>query len=64
MAYILLAPTSSLISSSIAAKKGIVYKSGDIFENIKKLDAIAFDKTGTLTEGKLSVIKTTIPEEY
>lgn len=60
MSFILLPPTSSLISSAVAAKKGIMFNSPDIFEQIKEINAIAFDKTGTLTEGKLKLIKTTI----
>ncbi len=63
MSLIFLTPTATLVSSSVAAKKGIVYNSEDIFERTKKLDAIVFDKTGTLTHGKLSIVQHTIKEE-
>ncbi len=49
-------PLSILVGTSNAAKSGILYKAGDVFERIQKIDAICFDKTGTLTEGKPSVI--------
>ena len=64
MSLILLTPTATLVSSSISAKKGIVYNSDDILERVKKVDVIAFDKTGTLTEGKFSVISSTVENKY
>lgn len=51
-------PLSTLIGSSRAAKRGILYKSGKVFEKIKKVDAICFDKTGTLTYGRPEVVAT------
>ena len=35
-----------------AAKRGILIKSGEIVEQVGKVDVVAFDKTGTLTIGK------------
>ncbi len=63
MSLIFLTPTATLVSTSVAAKKGIVYNSEDIFERTKKLDAIIFDKTGTLTHGKLSIVDHTIKDK-
>lgn len=57
-AFGLATPLSILIGSSLAAKRGILYKSGATFEQVRKIDAICFDKTGTLTEGTPSVVAT------
>ncbi len=51
-------PLSVLVGSSRAAKLGILYKSGKVFEKIKKIEAICFDKTGTLTYGRPTVVAT------
>lgn len=57
-AFGLATPLSILIGSSLAAKRGILYKSGATFEQVRKVDAVCFDKTGTLTEGTPSVVAT------
>lgn len=44
-------PTSISVSSGMAFKEGVLYKSGEFFETANKITAIAFDKTGTLTIG-------------
>ncbi len=48
-------PLVVAISTSIAAKKGILIRNRQAFETLKDIDSICFDKTGTITEGKLSV---------
>ena len=48
-------PVASLVGASKAAKNGIIINTGETYEKIKKIDAIAFDKTGTLTSGKFIV---------
>lgn len=48
-------PMVIVISSGVAAKKGIVFKSADAIEIAHKATHVVFDKTGTLTRGKLSV---------
>ncbi len=48
-------PLVVAISTSIAARKGILIRNRQAFETLKDIDAICFDKTGTITEGKLSV---------
>lgn len=57
-AFGLATPLSILIGSSLAAKRGILYKSGATFEQVRKIDAICFDKTGTLTYGAPKVVAT------
>ncbi len=48
-------PLVVAISTSIAAKNGILIRNRQAFETLKDIDAICFDKTGTITEGRLSV---------
>lgn len=38
-----------------AASRGILYKGGNVFSKVARLEAVAFDKTGTLTSGNFSV---------
>ena len=38
-----------------AASRGILFKGGNVFSKVAKVDAVAFDKTGTLTNGKFFV---------
>ncbi len=48
-------PLVVAISTSMAARNGILVRNRQAFETLKDIDAICFDKTGTITEGKLSV---------
>lgn len=50
-------PIAVMIGSSVGAKNGILIKSGDVFEKMKKADVIVFDKTGTLTQGRPVVME-------
>ncbi len=43
------------ISTSLAAKRGILVRNRQAFETLRESDVVCFDKTGTLTEGRLSV---------
>ncbi len=49
-------PTAVLVSSSAAAKRGILVKGGETLERMSGISSIIFDKTGTVTEGKLQVL--------
>lgn len=49
-------PMSILVGTSQAAKRGILFRSGEVFERVRKMTAVAFDKTGTLTTGHPEVI--------
>jgi Cu2+-exporting ATPase len=48
-------PTVTAISTTLAAKNGILVKNADALEVGEKIDTILFDKTGTLTAGSFSV---------
>lgn len=48
-------PLVSSMSTSIAAKNGLLIRNRLAFEEARNLDAIVFDKTGTLTKGEFGV---------
>lgn len=48
-------PTVTTISTSMAAKNGVIIKSGETLEKLSGLDYLVFDKTGTLTKGEFAV---------
>lgn len=49
------APAALLVSTGVAAKRGILIKSGESMQKAGKVDTIMLDKTGTLTQGKAVV---------
>lgn len=54
-ALALATPTSIMAAIGQATQRGVLIKSGEILENMGKVNCIAFDKTGTLTHGTLEV---------
>ncbi|UJF15994.1 copper-translocating P-type ATPase [Jeotgalibaca sp. MA1X17-3] len=48
-------PLVSAVSTSIAAKEGLLIRNRTQFESARKIDKVVFDKTGTLTEGQFGV---------
>ncbi|KAJ4482591.1 E1-E2 ATPase-domain-containing protein [Lentinula aciculospora] len=53
-------PMVIVITSGVAAERGIIFKSAQSIEVAYKTSHVVFDKTGTLTEGRLAVAA----EEY
>ncbi len=56
-------PLVVAVSTALAAKHGLLIRSGAAFEAARKLRAIIFDRTGTLTEGRFGVTDTLILSE-
>ena len=48
-------PLVVAVSTSLAAKSGILIRNRQAFERSKDIQAVVFDKTGTLTEGRFGV---------
>ena len=48
-------PTAVMMGAGLAAKNGILIKSGKALEIARDLDIVIFDKTGTLTKGEPTV---------
>jgi len=48
-------PLVVAVSTSLAAKSGLLIRERQAFETAKDLQAVVFDKTGTLTEGRFGV---------
>ncbi|WP_379167220.1 copper-translocating P-type ATPase [Paenibacillus roseus] len=48
-------PLVIAVSTSIAAKKGLLIRNRTAFEGARNIEAIVFDKTGTLTKGEFGV---------
>ena len=48
-------PLVVAVSTSLAAKSGLLIRERQAFENAKDIRAVVFDKTGTLTEGRFGV---------
>lgn len=63
-AFGLAVPLASLNGYYLALKNGILFRSGDTFERVKKINKIFFDKTGTLTKGELTIVDMFGDKEY
>jgi Cu2+-exporting ATPase len=48
-------PLVVAVSTSIAAKSGLLIRNRQAFEKARNIQALIFDKTGTLTEGRFGV---------
>lgn len=48
-------PAAVTVGIGCGAKRGILFREGEVLENTASVDTVVFDKTGTLTEGKMKV---------
>lgn len=48
-------PLVTAVSTSIGAKRGLLIRNRNAFENARKINSVVFDKTGTLTEGEFGI---------
>lgn len=48
-------PTALMVGTSKAAENGIIFRSGEAIQTMRKLDTLVLDKTGTITEGEPEV---------
>ncbi|WEW61602.1 heavy metal translocating P-type ATPase [Emydomyces testavorans] len=53
-------PMVLVVAGGVAARGGVVIKSGDSTERAHKLTDVVFDKTGTITTGELDVVATEV----
>ena len=56
-------PLVVAISTSLAARSGILIRNRQAFEALRGIDTVCFDKTGTITEGRLAVSRVTALED-
>ena len=54
-AFLIAIPLSYFGGIGLAARRGILFKGGEVIESLTKLKAIVFDKTGTVTDGKFKI---------
>lgn len=57
-------PTSILVGTGIAAKRGIVFRHGDALQILNEVDIVSFDKTGTLTLGQPRLIELAVTDDW
>lgn len=57
-------PTVTSISTSLAAKNGLLTKKAEGLERAKDADVIIYDKTGTLTQGRFGVTKIVVTSDW
>jgi len=44
-------------STALGARSGLLVRSRQAFEDVRRVDTVVFDKTGTLTEGRFGVVE-------
>ncbi len=60
----LAAPLVVPVSTSIAAKNGLLIRNRAAFEGARNIEAVVFDKTGTLTKGEFGVTNIGTSKDY
>lgn len=54
-ALALATPAAVIVATGLGAKKGILFRGGDVLEKAAGVTHVVLDKTGTLTEGKMEI---------
>ncbi len=49
-------PTAVMVGVGEAAKRGVLFRGGDVLERMSQLKQIVFDKTGTITTGEFRLV--------
>lgn len=57
-------PTSIMVSNSISASEGVLYKGSKFFEIADQIKVLCFDKTGTITKGEPEVSVFSIDPQF
>ena len=57
-------PTSIMVGTGRAAEMGVLFRKGDAFQELSKVEVVALDKTGTVTEGKPTLTDVVIAEGF
>src|SRR5690606_21012739 len=57
-------PMSVMVGVGKGAQNGVLIKNAEALETLNKIDVLIIDKTGTITEGKPSVEKVGITEDF
>lgn len=56
-------PMALITGSGVAARKGLIIRSGDAIQTAKDLEIVVLDKTGTITRGEPVVIRADVEDE-
>ncbi|WP_121744021.1 heavy metal translocating P-type ATPase [Natronorubrum halophilum] len=48
-------PAATMVGSTLSATNGVLFKGGDVLEQVRDIDTVVFDKTGTLTHGEMTL---------
>lgn len=50
-------PTALMVGSGVAARRGVLFRTGESIQRLSDATTVLFDKTGTLTRGRPSVVR-------
>ena len=56
-------PAATMVGSTLSATNGVLFKGGDVLEQVRGIDTVVFDKTGTLTHGDMRLTDVVVLDE-